>query len=1133
MFLLQQTTHRMVIRYDPEVGHLYVPDLRARIPHERGGYFVATNSQGFRSDVEFIARPSGRRRILFFGDSFTAGDGCRNDERFPERVGDALNAEIYNYAVSGTGTDQQLLIYERFAASVAADLIVICVYVENIERIKVAFRESIDRVSGRRLLVPKPYFTIEDETLALHHVPVPLERPLVDDTAADRFQGLDRRAFDPLQTFVYKPLQRFKGNAALETLRLGVKRRLPGLMPALLRRSNFQPHADYRSAGTEGWRLMQAILTRFTRAAAPTPVLIVPVPEYYFYHDGLDPLYQPLFAQLAAAEPHVHVMDLTRPLYRLAWADKKRIAFPHDTHFSPFGHEQVAQIVADAIRSRGLLPAAPDKAPQAAGGTFVAAPASDATSAHASRPTAAAARGVRPTRRAAGTYVLGISAFYHDSAAALIRDGDIVAAAEEERFSRVKNDRRFPAQAVNYCLEEAGIDQGDLDAVVYYDNASLTFERLMHTLASVGADGREAWGRILPTWLRQKLHIPQIIRKQLVYDGLILQEQHHRSHAASAFYPSPFERAAIVTIDGVGEWATGSIGVGCGSEVTLLEEMRFPNSIGLLYSAFTQFTGFKVNSGEYKMMGLAPYGEPRYVDAILNNLVDLKQDGSVELNMDCFAFLSQPTMTNDRFASLFGGPARKPEGWLTQREMDIARSIQVVTEEAVLRTVRHAHELTGEQYVCLAGGVALNCVANGRVLREGPFEDVWIQPAAGDAGCALGAALDVYHTYFGRPRTRTPDGRSRQGGSYLGPGYSDQEISAFLTTHGHPHTRLDPSERAGVIARLLDAGKVIGHMSGRLEFGPRSLGARAIIGDARNEEMQQTLNLKIKYRESFRPFAPSVLAERVSEYFDLDRESPYMLLVAPVCESRRKPFVREGDDLTAIVRTPRSDLPAITHVDYSARVQTVVRGDHPEYYDVINAFAALTGCGVIVNTSFNVRGEPIVCSPDDAYRCFMRTGMDHLVLGNVLLNKQDQPAWNDAMGHVEEDEHNSVGPTDSAEFDAALAKAFDSEFLPALASLSADHTGALGRSRHAPTTWEDARGAAVGARIFDVPRALDSGSPDPVEMAAAITACWQPGATTKAMRGVLVKLLELSARFPPPADSDSGDGVAHTLYMMY
>ncbi len=762
MFLLSHSTHRMIIRHHERIGHLFVPNLNARIPNELGGYYVRTNSLGFRSDVEFTPRRGSRPRILFFGDSLTAADGVSNHERFAELTGEALGAEVFNYGLSGSGTDQQLLIFEELAKGVEADLIVLGVFVENIERIKVAYRESIDRVSGQHVLVPKPYFTLAGGELELHNVPVPLERPAVGSVGAERYQA---KVPSRLRQ-VFRLLDIYRNDPRLAGVRRFASKRLPGLRSQILRQAGFQPYPDYKTPERGGWPLLRALITRFLSAAHPVPVLVVPIPSYFHFGDDVEPIYQPLFAALADPARGVHVMDLTTPLSDRPREERRQLVFQRDkTHFAPPGHRVVAGLLADAIRSRKLLP-------ERAAAHAISAPAPS---------NGRAASGGKPV------YILGVSCFYHDSAAALIKDGAIVAAAEEERFSRVKNDRRFPHFAANYCLEEAGIQQHDLAAVVYYDNAPLTFERLVHTLAAVGAEGEEAWARTMPSWVQYKLHLPQLIRRYMKYDGLVLQEVHHRSHAASAFYPSPFDRAAILTIDGVGEWATASIGVGRDSRIELLKEMRFPHSLGLLYSAFTQFTGFKVNSGEYKMMGLAPYGTPKYVDLIREHLVDLKDDGSIELNLEYFAYLSQQTMTNERFAGLFGGPARQPDARITQREMDIARSVQVVTEETMLRMARHAHTLTGERALCLSGGVALNCVANGRILREGPFEHLWIQPAAGDAGSALGAALDAYHNYFDRPRVRRPNDRSLQGASTCGPAFSPSEIAGFLDTHGYPY----------------------------------------------------------------------------------------------------------------------------------------------------------------------------------------------------------------------------------------------------------------------------------------------------------------------------------------------------------
>jgi len=590
-------------------------------------------------------------------------------------------------------------------------------------------------------------------------------------------------------------------------------------------------------------------------------------------------------------------------------------------------------------------------------------------------------------------YILGISCFYHDSAACLVASGNIIAAAQEERFTRKKHDPRFPINAIKSCLKEAGITIEDVDHVVYYDKPFLTFERLLLSYLTVAPKGLRSWLEAMPLWLGQKLNIPKVIRRETGYKGDVLYTEHHEAHAASAFYPSPFSEAAILTMDGVGEWATASYGFGKGSEITLLKELHFPDSLGLLYSAFTYFTGFRVNSGEYKLMGLAPYGVPRYRDVILSELIDLKDDGSIRLDLSYFDFLGGLRMTNKRFSELFGGPPRKPETEITQREMDIAASIQSVTEEVVMKMARHVHKETNQKNLCLAGGVALNCVANGWVLREGPFENIWIQPAAGDAGGALGAALSVWHRYLGNERAK-PNGHDSQKGSYLGPAFSNEEIEAFFKSKSYPYHNLNADNRSRIIAEQINQGKIVGYMAGRMEFGPRALGARSIIGDPRREDTQTVMNLKIKYRESFRPFAPSVLEEKAAEYFDIDRPSPYMLLVADVKEERRHPQPsKDGMPMLERLKVKRSDIPAVTHLDYSARLQSVSKKDKPDYHAVISEFEQLTGCAVVVNTSFNVRGEPIICTPEDAYRCFMRTEMDVLVVENCMLFKEEQPLW--------------------------------------------------------------------------------------------------------------------------------------------
>jgi carbamoyltransferase len=589
-------------------------------------------------------------------------------------------------------------------------------------------------------------------------------------------------------------------------------------------------------------------------------------------------------------------------------------------------------------------------------------------------------------------YILGLSAFYHDSAACLVKDGEIIAAAQEERFTRKKHDSALPKNAVAYCLRHAGISISDVNYIGFYDKPLKKFGRILETAIGVAPFGLTPFMKAMPVWLKDKLNMDGHIRSELNYEGDILYGEHHESHAASAFYPSPFAEAAILTNDGVGEWSTTTFGIGKLNEMTLFKEIRFPHSIGLLYSAMTYYTGFKVNSGEYKVMGLAPYGEPKYVDKLLDNVIELKDDGSFKLNMDYFNYLKGMTMTNEAFADLFGGPPRQPESQVSQKEMDLANSVQVVVEKALMNQASFVKKETAMDHLCLAGGVALNCVANGILLRSKLFKKIWIQPAAGDAGGALGVALSIWHKFLGNEREGTKDGKDRQHSSYLGPSFETDEIKAYLDKNSYPYREYDKNVAAQEVAKILEDEKVIGLFQGRMEFGPRALGARSIIGDARSAEMQTTMNLKIKYRESFRPFAPSVLNECRDEYFDLDAESPYMLLVSPIQEKQRIAMTDKQKKLFGIdkLKVKRSLLPAITHVDYSARVQTVTK-DNGFYYDVIKAFKDRTGSGVVVNTSFNVRGEPIVCTPEDAYRCFMRTEMDYLVLENIILDKRDQP----------------------------------------------------------------------------------------------------------------------------------------------
>lgn len=591
--------------------------------------------------------------------------------------------------------------------------------------------------------------------------------------------------------------------------------------------------------------------------------------------------------------------------------------------------------------------------------------------------------------------ILGISCYYHDSAAVLVIDGDIKCAVQEERFTRIKHDPRFPKNAINYCLSSCGLKPKDLDYVVYYDKPVMTFDRLLSSYLDASPFGIKSWLKSMPLWLGQKLKVKNIIKKELEgFTGETLFSEHHLSHAASAFYPSPFKEGAIFTIDGVGEWATASLGFGIKNKITLTKEMKFPNSLGLLYSAFTYFTGFKVNSGEYKLMGLAPYGKPKYKDIIMKELIDVKDDGSFRMNMKYFDFLGGLKMTSKKMEELFGGPPRNPETEITIREMDLAASIQSVTEEIMIKMVNYLYNETNIKNLCMAGGVALNCVANGKILRETPFKKIWIQPAAGDAGGALGAALAVYYEYLTNDR-QTDEINDSQKGSYLGVEYTTEDIRKFLQEKGYPYTELDKYEAPLEIAKMIAEGKVVGLLSGRMEFGPRALGSRSILADPRNDETQRFLNLKIKFRESFRPFAPSVLEEDVGEYFENDEPSPYMLMTTYLKKDKRFPMDESisQDNISARLMQRRSDVPAITHLDYSARIQTVSKKTNPFYHSIISEFKKLTGVPMIVNTSFNVRGEPIVCSLYDAYKCFMKTNMDVLFLENFKLVRENQPKW--------------------------------------------------------------------------------------------------------------------------------------------
>ncbi len=1088
--------HRLILQHDPLTGQRYVPNQRARVPFDGGGYRVRTNSRGFRSDWEFEPAKGSRQRVLFLGDSYTAGYGVDNAERYPELLGQDLGVEIYNAGLTGTGTDQQVLAYENYLNDIEVDLVVLAVLVENIERNKARHHLTLDPHTNERFHVQKPYFELAaDGNLVLRNSPVGHERTKAEQ-ASIYGPSHHESPRDRLGARVAELMRHERTRSLRRTVGAPIVDRAQKL-------TGYQPYPDYGDRDSVGWRLMAGIIDRLARAVDGVPLLVLPIPTFHYIRSTpLDSVYQAAFESLADPARGIFVADITTPLRSLSTAVKGELAFKTDAHFSRKGHRIVSEIVGDAVTTVEGFGRKPSERPT---------------------PTVVAPK-------AKPEYVLGVSCFYHNSAAAILRDGELVAAVEEERFTRDKADRRFPLSSINYCLEEADIGPNDLSTIVYYDNAYLTFERLLHSQLALGRSGGDTWERVIPGWLNQKLFIPDFIRNALSYDGIIHHASHHRSHAASAFFPSPFEESAVLTIDGVGEWATATIGHGRHDSLDLLTEMRFPHSVGLLYSAFTQFVGFKVNNGEYKMMGLAPYGDPVYSDLIRQEIVDVKTDGSIELNLDYFAFLQGQRMTTPRFDDLFGGPGRGWDQPVTRREMDISASIQQVTEDIVMKMAVHAHELTGQRRLCLAGGVALNCVANGLVQQKGPFDELWIQPAAGDSGGALGAALDYWHTHRGKPRKPTADGRSVQQGSYWGPEYSDTEIRAFLDSNGVPYTAIDPEKRADEVARHIEAGKVVGHFSGRCEFGPRALGARSILGDARNPETQTTLNLRIKFRESFRPFAPTVLAEEVDRFFDLDAESPYMLIVAPVLEARRLDF-EHGPDMDAydIVRQPRSDVPAITHVDYSARIQTLRRPDHPAYYDVISAFRDLTGIGLVVNTSFNVRGEPIVCTPYDAYSCFMRTDMDVLVMGNTLLHKDEQPDWHEAKGHIEERDKPSTEPIESS-YLAEIRKIFHRSVVPIVDRLPGDPATSRILTTSRPSTWTDCRNER---HRFEIPAVLQEPGRAPQTIARAVCSFWEPGPVTEALEPVVEQLVEAAQSRQSDDRPTDESHVSEHIYVLY
>jgi carbamoyltransferase len=908
-----------------------------RQPFIENPHYVRTNGQGFRSNFDYEEVKNKKEvRIAFVGDSYTAGEGVANEKRFSDLVANAFGAKSYNFALSASGVDQQYLIYKNIASDYEHDILVISPHIIDIYRNILQARISVEGQSGKQILVPKPYFKLENEDLVHHNIPVPIEREFVngssDKDVLFKPSGLIREFFHNY----------FPRRAKEELLKLQFAKE----------------HAGYERADHPRWMLMRKLISSIIEEAGSIPIVLAPLPYHRIY---MNPRFKERFLELSEDYTNVVFADILDRFKLVTNTDD--LNFKKDSHYSEYGHKVVADEIIDVIRKNNLLKEnKPDE------NNII----------------------LSAETEKKKTYILGISAFYHDSACALIRDGVIISAAQEERFSRKKNDAGFPGKAINYCLEEAQIDIDDVDDIVFYDNPYLTFERILVSMINAYPKGSAIWEEVFPKWVQTKLNIPEIIRGALNYKKPIQFTLHHLSHAASAYYPSPFSKAAILTIDGVGEWSTATICMAEGKDIKMIKTINFPDSVGLLYSAFTYYTGFKVNEGEYKLMGLAPYGEPIYVDLIKDNIVEIFEDGSIKLNQSFFGYQDDLKMINGKFEKLFGGPARNAEEPITQRIRDIARSIQVVVEDIVLKMAKHARDITGAKNLCLAGGVALNCVSNGKLLRSNLFDDIWIQPASGDSGGALGAALALYYQKYDN-KIATDTAKTCQKTSLLGPSFSDFEIQAHLDSYNYKYETVESGLRNQVIAKYLSEGKIVGHFSGRMEYGPRALGARSILADPRSETTQSTLNLKIKFRESFRPFAPSVLEEDISAYFELDRPSPYMMIVASVNIDRQIHNTNELEhDIIEIVNQKRSDLPAITHVDYSARVQSVSREDNPNYHDLISEFKKLTGYGVIINTSFNVNGEPIICTPRDAVRCFMKTNMDILVLNNYILFKSEQ-----------------------------------------------------------------------------------------------------------------------------------------------
>jgi carbamoyltransferase len=1080
-------THRQIITFNNDLGHLYVPNLKARLIDESGGYYIKTNSLGFRSNIEF-KKEKKKKRILFFGDSNTAADGVSNENRYSDLLAKYFDAEVFNFAVSGTGTDQQYLTWKKYAKDIQADLIVIGSLVENIERNKVEFRQTINSFSKEATLTSKPYFKLENEKLILQNYPVKKFKGKIENISKNKVQW----SIPENNKLLYFLVNFVRKNFVYKFLNKKYSKKFILLRSSLIR-NFYQPFKDYKNPNSKGYKITKAIFEKFTNEAASIPIIIMPIPTYHYYFDGAKPIYQNFYKLFENIKKKIFVFDPLSEIKNLNFEEKSELCLKNDkAHFSIFGHQLLANFLKKKVKELNIF--------------------RDTNNFEKKSTT--------NITKIKSIYVLGISAFYHDSAATLIKDGKIISAAQEERFTRKKNDQSYPKYSINYCLEEAGIEPKDLSAVIFYDNAYLSLERIAWNYLETFPRSIKNWNKYMPRWLTYKLFVPKLIRKNLKYEGKILHNEHHRSHLASAFYPSPFQNSAILTVDGVGEWATASIGVGEGNKIKMIKEMLYPDSVGLLYSAFTQFLGFKVNSGEYKMMGLAPYGKPIYSDLILNKLINLAKDGSIKINQEYFSYLDGDVMTNKNFAKLFKCNPRKPESKITQKEMDIACSIQRVIEKIVLKMATYAKEITGQENLCLSGGVALNCVANGFLLRANIFKNIWIQPASGDAGSSLGSALDAYYTYFNKSREIREDGISSQLGSLLGPSYKNEEIKSYLeSVDQFYHFFENNNDRNKIIAKKIKEGKVVGLFLGRTEFGPRALGSRSIVADPRSKDMQTKLNVKIKFRESFRPFAPAIISEETKNYFDMKTESPFMMLVAPITKNKRVSYKKtNSDNMLEIVKKVKSQIPAVTHVDYSARIQTVNKNINNDFYQIIEEFNRQTGCPILINTSFNVRGEPIVNSPQDAHRCFMKTNMDLLVLENFIIEKDN----NIEIQKQPSNKKKTVTVKKNLNF---LRK----DLIKIYSQLKNIN---VKKYYHQSSGWHDSNQPENIKKIFEITDELDREIVDPAKMSKEILYHWKNKKFALDMKIIIFNLINLSKKIDQ-ANINTSNEISKNVYEMF